>query len=119
MENARHCDEEDWLDADELDCSRLLEMATGIACGAGNRRAPSPSNRENPPQIHAGVCRLPIGDLCKSYTALLARSSVILKSFPIPTAENVPWSCDVTAVAPIVMNSSSQISVIFILPSLH
>src|SRR5262249_29902118 len=35
-------------------------------------------------QIQAGVCRLPEGGLCKSYTALLARSSAIRKSFPIP-----------------------------------
>lgn len=28
--------------------------------------------------------RIPEGDLCKSYTALLARSSAILTSFPIP-----------------------------------
>ena len=31
----------------------------------------------DPPQIQAGVCRLPEGGLCKSYTALLARSSAI------------------------------------------
>ena len=32
-----------------------------------------------------GVCQLPEEGLCKSYTALLARSSAILKNFPIPT----------------------------------
>ena len=45
--NARCCDMEDWPDADELDCCRLLEMPGGMAvgCGADNRRAPLPSNR--------------------------------------------------------------------------
>ena len=100
--NARCCDMEDWPDADELDCCRLLEMPGGMAvgCGADNRRAPSLSNRENPPQIQAGVCRLPEGGLCKSYTALLARSSAFLKSFPIPI---VTGRITVRSVKPIIL----------------
>jgi hypothetical protein len=84
--SAHCCGVEDWPDADELDCYRLLEMANGmpVGCRADNRRDPSPSNGWNRPQIQAGVCRLPEGGLFKSYTALLARSSAILKSFPIP-----------------------------------
>src|SRR6516164_9914109 len=33
--NARCCDMEDWPDADELDCCRLLEMPSGMAVGCG------------------------------------------------------------------------------------
>src|SRR5215510_14199714 len=99
--STRCCGVEDWPDADKLDYYRLLETANGMAvgCGADNRRAPSPSNRWNPPQIQAGVCRLPEGGLCKSYTALLARSSAILKSFPIPI---VTGPITVRSVKPIV-----------------
>src|SRR5215469_13759277 len=76
--HARCCDVEDWPDADQFDCCRLLETHSGMAvgCGADNRRAPSPSNRENPPQIQSGVCRLPEGGLCKSYTLRTATRKV-------------------------------------------
>jgi hypothetical protein len=42
----------------ELGCCGFLETVSGMAvgCGADNRRAPSPSNRENPSQIQAEVC---------------------------------------------------------------
>src|SRR5215813_6084243 len=48
------------------DCCRLVETASGMAVGCGRTsEGPRLSNRENPPQIQTGVCRLPEGDLCK------------------------------------------------------
>jgi len=59
-------------------------LANGCGMWSGQSEGSLFSNRENPPQIQAGLCRLPQRGLCKSCIALLARSRAIQKSFPAP-----------------------------------